>query len=72
MSTRPASVRRTVDLDDDLVALIRQTMQIERRTMKAVINDAIRRGIAAGRVEASTRQDAIGDPRPIPVDSPQE
>jgi hypothetical protein len=72
MSTRPASVRRTVDLDDDLVALIRQTMRNQGRTMKAVINDAIRRGITSGRVESSTRQDASGDPNAMPADSRQE
>lgn len=38
-------MRTTLTLDDDVARLINETMHRERRTMKDVVNSALRRGL---------------------------
>ncbi len=42
-------MRTTLTLDADVVQLIEETMHAQRRSMKSVINDALRRGLGAQR-----------------------
>jgi hypothetical protein len=57
MKTLQAPVRKTVDLDDDVVQLLREAVRVEGRSRNAVINDAIRRAFGAG---VPTGQDLQG------------
>lgn len=41
------TMRTTLTLDDDVARLVEDAMHRDRRTMKAVVNDALRRGLAA-------------------------
>lgn len=48
-------MRTTLTLDDDVARELRRLEQRERRTFKELVNDLLRRGLAAG-------------PRPLPTD----
>lgn len=45
-SIRMTSVRTTLTLDDDVAQLIEEAVRRERRPMKQVVNDALRRALA--------------------------
>ena len=45
-------MRTTLTLDDDVARLLDDAVHRERRTMKDVVNDALRRGLAVGEPEA--------------------
>lgn len=40
-------MRTTLTLDDDVARLVEDAMHRDRRTMKAVVNEALRRGLGA-------------------------
>lgn len=42
-------MRTTITLEPDVAKLVEDAMHRERRTFKAVLNDALRRGLAPGR-----------------------
>lgn len=39
-------MRTTLTLDDDVLALVHQTVHREHRTMKSVVNDALRQALS--------------------------
>jgi hypothetical protein len=43
-----APIRKTIDLDDDVVEILREAVCVEGRSRNAVINDAFRRVFGAG------------------------
>lgn len=40
-------MRTTLTLDSDVLALVQETVRRERRTMKEVVNDALRQSLSA-------------------------
>jgi len=44
-------VRTTLDIDDDVMAAVRELARDERRSIGAVVSDLARRGLTPGRVE---------------------
>lgn len=57
-----ASVRTTLTLDDDVAAKLRDLAHRGKRPFKEVVNEVLRRGLAAQEPRASA-------PRPFKVDS---
>lgn len=48
-------MRTTITLEPDVAKLVEDAMHRERRTFKAVLNDALRRGLAPGRPTAADK-----------------
>lgn len=49
------NMRTTITLEPDVAKLVEDAMHRERRSFKAVLNDALRRGLSAGRPEPAER-----------------
>jgi hypothetical protein len=49
-------MRTTIDIEDDILQAARELSQRENRTIGQVISDLARRGLAAPRLTAKTRQ----------------
>ena len=58
-----ADVRTTITLEPDVYSLIQRRLEVPGNSLKSVINDAIRAGLAPRRREAfQTRTIAMGRP----------
>ena len=62
--TPPVCMRTTLTLDDDLAEALHRTARHTGRSFKAVVNEAIRRGLAAGdQPPASQEQPFVVQPQ---------
>jgi metal-responsive CopG/Arc/MetJ family transcriptional regulator len=59
MKSAQAPLRKTVDLDDDVVERLREAVRVEGRSRNAVLNDAIRRTFAADQTPGRELRGAV-------------
>jgi hypothetical protein len=64
-------VRTTLDIDDDLLVLIREMASADGRSMGAVVSDLTRRGLAPARVDAAGELPVIKVPAGCAVITPE-
>lgn len=64
-------MRTTLDIDDEVLALVREMATADGRSIGTVLSELARRGLAPGRVDTSGGRPVIRVPEGTPVITPE-
>lgn len=64
-------MRTTLDLDDDVMAVVREMAEADGRSMGTVVSELARRGLAPARVDMTGDLPVIRVPAGTPVITPE-